>query len=78
MGASLTVGCGGGDSSDTSDGADSGDRNPETGGADGGETGGETGTGGMDGMDLPPTDPPSEGFEAGFEVRDISPTAASP
>ena len=70
MSASLTVGCGGGGSSSaTSDGADS-----ETGDAEGGETeGGDTSGGGVD--DVP--DPqPSEGFEAGFDVRDISPNDA--
>ena len=70
MSASLTVGCGGGGSSSaTSDGADS-----ETGDTDGGDTdGGDTSGGGVDDVPRPQ---PSEGFEAGFDVRDISPNDA--
>ena len=70
MSASLTVGCGGGGSSSaTSDGADS-----ETGDTDGGDTdGGDTSGGGVDDV---PGPQPSEGFEAGFDVRDISPNDA--
>jgi len=67
MSASLTVGCGGGaSSSGTGDETDAGE-------TDAGETG-DTGTDG--GMDVPDPDPPSEGFEAGFDVRDISPNDA--